>query len=118
MAHDRRVYSITKAASRPKSPGEWNTMGMVLNGPRTTVILSVTEYEEGKLVQPREHDYEPTRGCGTDKGHVVGYRSTAGSRLLPRNRGEGETDLTAVLCIRCSAVKGPLSARASRNVRM
>jgi hypothetical protein len=68
------IYSISPARARPqRPPGEWNTMEIVLDGPRTTVTLNgqvVNEYTEGQPVPPRQHDYEPIRGPRPDAGYV------------------------------------------------
>ncbi len=68
------IYSISKAEKQvQKAPGEWNTLDIVLDGPRTTVFLNgeqVTEYIEGSAVPPRQHDYEPIRGRRPDEGYI------------------------------------------------
>jgi hypothetical protein len=68
------IYSIAPAHARPqKPPGEWNTMEIVLDGPRTTVKLNgvvVSEYTEGAPVPPRQHNYEPIRGPRPEMGYV------------------------------------------------
>lgn len=68
------IYSMSKAlkqAQRP--PGEWNTMEIVLDGPRTQVYLNgelVNDYVEGQEVPPRQHDYEPMRGPRPNEGYI------------------------------------------------
>src|SRR5688572_24970608 len=68
------IYSIAPARARPqKAPGEWNTMEIVLDGPRTTVRLNgtvVSEFNEGDPVPPRQHNYEPIRGRRPDVGYI------------------------------------------------
>lgn len=68
------IYSISKARARPQlAPGEWNTMEIVLAGPRTSVRLNgelVSEYTEGEPVPPRQHTYEPERGRRPDMGYI------------------------------------------------
>ena len=68
------IYSISPARANPqKRPGQWNTMEIVLDGPKTTVHLNgelVTEYREGQPVPPRQHHYEPIRGPRPDFGYI------------------------------------------------
>jgi hypothetical protein len=68
------IYSISRATARPqKAPGEWNTLEIVLDGPRTIVRLNGTEvndFTEGQPVPPRQHDYEPIRGPRPERGYV------------------------------------------------
>ena len=68
------IYSISPANAAPQhAPGEWNTMEITLDGPRTAVTLngvSVSEYTEGEPVPPRQHEYEPKRGRRPDAGYI------------------------------------------------
>jgi hypothetical protein len=68
------IYSISKALRQvQRPPGEWNTMEIVLDGPRTIVHLNgekVNDYMEGQEVPPREHHYEPIRGPRPEKGYI------------------------------------------------
>lgn len=68
------IYSISAARSRPqRPPGEWNTLEIALQGPRTTVTLNgvvVNDFTEGQPVPPRQHDYEPIRGRRPDVGYI------------------------------------------------
>jgi hypothetical protein len=68
------IYSISRATTRPQLPaGEWNTLEIVLDGPRTIVRLNgqtVNDYTEGQPVPPRQHDYEPIRGPRPDVGYI------------------------------------------------
>ena len=68
------LYSLTKALARPEKPaGEWNTMEITLDGPRTVVVLNgvkVTDYGEGEPVPPQAHDYEPKRGRRPLRGYI------------------------------------------------
>ena len=68
------LYSLTNALARPgKGSGEWNTMEITLDGPRTIVLvngLKVTDYTEGQTVPPRNHDFEPLRGPRPNMGFI------------------------------------------------
>jgi hypothetical protein len=67
------LYSITKAIARPgKGSGEWNTMEITLDGPRTIVFVNgvqVTDYKEGQPVPARKFDFEPFRGPRPVEGY-------------------------------------------------
>jgi hypothetical protein len=60
---------MTKALAHPqKEPGEWNTMEITLDGPRTLVYVNgvkVTDFTEGDEVPAKTRDFEPNR----DQGH-------------------------------------------------
>ncbi len=60
------LYSLTKPIARPgKGSGEWNTMEITLDGPRTIVYVNgaeVTDYTEGQPVPARKFDFEPQHG--------------------------------------------------------
>ena len=91
------LYSLTKAMARPQKPaGEWNTLEITLDGPRTVVVLNgakVTDYTEGQPVAPKVKSYEPDRGRRPDKGYlglqnhsdkdVVYFKEVAVKRLTP-----------------------------------
>ncbi len=68
------LYSVTRALARASKPaGEWNTMDIRLDGPRTVVTLNgqkVTDYIEGQPVPERTKDYEPQRGRRPDAGYI------------------------------------------------
>jgi hypothetical protein len=68
------LYTLTKALARPSKPtGEWNTMDITLDGPRTWVLVNgvkVTDYVEGQPVPPKQHNYEPDRGPRPDAGYI------------------------------------------------
>jgi hypothetical protein len=68
------IYSLSPASKHPQKPaGEWNTMEIVLDGPRTVVYLNdeqVNEYREGQEVPSRQHDYEPIRGPRPEVGYI------------------------------------------------
>ena len=52
---------------------EWNTMDIVLDGPRTVVYLNgekVNDFVEGQEVPPRQHDCEPIRGPRPEVGYI------------------------------------------------
>ncbi len=67
------LYSINKALARPgKGSGEWNTMEITLDGPRTIVYVNgikVTDYTEGQPVPPRKFNFEPARGPRPNEGY-------------------------------------------------
>lgn len=68
------LYSFTKALAHPAKPaGEWNTMEITLDGPRTVVLLNgvkVTDYTEGQPVPPKKESYEPERGSRPNQGYI------------------------------------------------
>lgn len=68
------IYSISQATAQPSKPfGEWNTLEIRLDGPRTLVTLNgvmVNDYKEGDPVPPRKQQYEPERGPRPDSGYV------------------------------------------------
>lgn len=68
------LYSMTKALARPsKPPGEWNTMDITLDGPRTIVHVNgqlVTDYDGKSAVPERKHPWEPRRGPRPDSGYI------------------------------------------------
>src|SRR5215468_9151901 len=69
------LYSMTKAKARPSKPiGEWNTMEIALNGPRTIVKLNgvvVTDYDGVSAVPEKAKPYEPDRGRRPDTGYIA-----------------------------------------------
>ena len=68
------LYSMTKAKARPYKPtGEWNTMDITMEGPRTIVRLNgvlVTDYDGVSPVPPKTKSYEPDRGPRPDTGYL------------------------------------------------
>jgi hypothetical protein len=68
------LYSLTKAKAHPqKTPGEWNTMEITLDGPRTLVYVNgeeVTDFTEGDSVPPKTRDFEPERGSRPLSGYI------------------------------------------------
>lgn len=68
------IYSISKATKANQKPaGEWNTLEITLDGPKTTVKLNgevVNVYAEGQEVPPRQRWYEPVRGRRPDSGYI------------------------------------------------
>ena len=68
------LYSLTRLLARPgKGSGQWNTMEITLDGPRTIVTVNgakVTDYTEGQPVPPRKEDYEPYRGTRPNEGYI------------------------------------------------
>jgi 3-keto-disaccharide hydrolase len=68
------LYSLTKARSRVETPvGDWVTMLITLDGPRTRVEVNgelVTDFKEGDPVPPRTKDYEPERKPRPAAGYI------------------------------------------------
>lgn len=67
------LYSLTKARVRSGQPGEWNTLEITLDGPRTVVTLNgdtVTDYREGDPTPPKQAWSEPDRGPRPDSGYI------------------------------------------------
>lgn len=68
------IYSIAKTKlGHQKPPGEWNTMEITLDGPRTIVHLNgvkVNEYDPSMPVPERKRWYEPVRGPRPDIGYI------------------------------------------------
>lgn len=68
------LYSMTKAKARPYKPaGEWNTMEITIDGPRTIVHVNgvlVTDYDGKSPVPERVHPWEPQRGPRPDSGYI------------------------------------------------
>lgn len=68
------LYSLTKAMSHPqKLPGEWNTMEITLDGPRTIVFVNdekITDFTEGDSVPAKTRDFEPDRGPRPLTGYI------------------------------------------------
>ena len=69
------LYSMTQAKAKPYKPaGEWNTMEIAMNGPRTVVTLNgvvVTDYDGVSPVPPKKGQYEPDRGPRPDSGYIA-----------------------------------------------
>jgi 3-keto-disaccharide hydrolase len=67
------LYSLTKALAKPEKTGEWNTLEITLDGPRTIVTLNgvkVTDYTEGQPTPPKRESYEPDRGPRPLEGYI------------------------------------------------
>lgn len=68
------LYSMTKALAHPqKAVGEWNTMEITLDGPRTIVFVNnekVTDFTEGEEVPAKTRDFEPNRGPRPLAGYI------------------------------------------------
>ena len=68
------VYSFSTALARPyKPPGEWNTMEITLDGPRTIVYLNgvkTTDHTQGDPNPPQMHKGDPDRGRRPDVGYI------------------------------------------------
>ncbi len=69
------LYSMTQAKARPYKPsGEWNTLEITMQGPRTIVKLNgelVTDYDGVSAVPPKKGRYEPDRGPRPDTGYIA-----------------------------------------------
>jgi hypothetical protein len=90
------LYSLTKALARPGKAGDWNTLEITLDGPRTIVHVNgtkVTEFAEGQPVPPKKETWEPDRGPRPVEGYVglqnhgdkdVVYFKEIAVRPLPR----------------------------------
>jgi len=66
------LYSFTRAKARPVRPGEWNTMEITLDGPRTLVHLNgtlVTDFTEGQPVAEASKG-DPARGPRPLTGYI------------------------------------------------
>ena len=79
------LYTFTKALARPIKPiGEWNTMDITINGPRTVVYLNdvkVTDFTEGQPVPPKHPgSIDPDRGPRQDSG-FIGLQNHPGSEV-------------------------------------
>lgn len=65
---------VLRRLARPgKGSGQWNTMEITLDGPRTIVLVNgfkVTDYTEGQPVPPRKYDFEPLRGPRPNMGFI------------------------------------------------
>jgi len=66
---------LRKALARPIKPlGEWNTLEITLDGPRTVVFLNsvkVTDFKEGDPVPPKPPgSIDPDRGPRQDAGYI------------------------------------------------
>ncbi|MCX6637101.1 MAG: DUF1080 domain-containing protein [Acidobacteria bacterium] len=68
------LYSLTKVTKRPQKPaGEWNTMDILLQGQKTTVILNgeiINEFAGNQPVPERKQWFEPGRGPRPDFGYI------------------------------------------------
>jgi len=68
------LYSLTKVAKRPQKPaGEWNTMDILLQGQKTTVVLNgetINEFAGNQRVPERKQWFEPVRGPRPDFGYI------------------------------------------------
>jgi hypothetical protein len=79
------LYTFSKALARPIKPlGEWNTMEITIDGPRTVVYLNgvkVTDYKEGQPVPPKHPgSKDPDRGPRMDSGYI-GLQNHPGSEV-------------------------------------
>src|SRR6266850_2639679 len=79
------LYTFTKALARPIKPiGEWNTLEITIDGPRTIVYLNnvkVTDFMEGQQVPPKHPgSIDPDRGSRQDSG-FIGLQIHPGSEV-------------------------------------
>ena len=79
------LYTFTKALARPLKPtGEWNTLEITIDGPRTVVYLNavkVTDFREGQAVPPKHPgSVDPDRGPRPDTG-FIGLQNHPGSEV-------------------------------------
>jgi hypothetical protein len=91
------VYSFSKALAHALKPkGEWNTMEILIDGPRTRVHLNgvlVTDFREGQSVPPRSAESgDPAAGPRPEQGYIglqnhpggtVWFREISLRRLAP-----------------------------------
>lgn len=68
------LYSMTKAMARAsKLAGEWNTMEITIDGPRTIVTVNgvtVTDYDGVSPVPEKVKPYEPDRHPRAESGYI------------------------------------------------
>jgi hypothetical protein len=68
------LYSLSKVSKHAqKAAGEWNTMEIVLEGQRTTVVLNgekVNDFKGDQPVPERHMWFEPIRGPRPDVGYI------------------------------------------------
>lgn len=68
------LYSVTPAQAFVNAKaGEWNTLLITLDGPRTMVEVNdrlVTDYTEGTPVPQKKQWYEPERGRRPEAGYI------------------------------------------------
>ena len=68
------IYSFSKALARPYKPvGEWNTMEITLDGPRTIVTVNgvkTTDYVQGQPDPPNRHEGDPASGVRPNSGYM------------------------------------------------
>jgi len=68
------IYSFSQALARPYKPvGEWDTMEIALDGPRTIVYLNgvkTTDYVQGQPDPPNRHEGDPASGVRPNMGYI------------------------------------------------
>jgi hypothetical protein len=68
------IYSFSKALARPYKPvGEWDTMEITLDGPRTIVYLNgvkTTDYVQGQPDPPNRDKGDPASGVRPNSGYI------------------------------------------------
>jgi hypothetical protein len=79
------LYTFTKALARPIKPiGEWNTMEITIDGPRTIVFLNgvkVTNFTEGQAVPAKPAgSHDPDRGPRPESG-FIGLQNHPGAEV-------------------------------------
>jgi len=90
------LYSMTKAKARPYKPaGEWNTLEIKMQGPRTIVHLNgvlVTDYDGVSPVPSKKQSYEPDRGPRPDSGYIAvqhhGGKATVWFKEISLTKGD------------------------------
>jgi hypothetical protein len=80
------IYSLSKVSKRNQKPaGEWNTLEIVLQGQKRTVVKlngeAVNDYTEGAPVPPRTKHYEPVRGPRAEYGYIGLQNHDAGTKM-------------------------------------
>lgn len=83
------IYSLSKVSKRSQKPaGEWNTLEIVLQGQKRTIVKLngevVNDFTEGGAVPPRTKHYEPVRGPRAEFGYIGLQNHDAGTKLYFR----------------------------------
>lgn len=82
------IYSFSKVLARPYKPvGDWNTMEITLDGPRTVVFVNgvkTTDYVQGQAGSPKRHEGDPAAGVRPDSGYMGLQNHNTGSDVYFR----------------------------------